>query len=144
MFSTGRTWNLVLFDEIFHLFLAPCIHTFLQCDTFFCTVVFNQLICTETFMTFLTIHQRVGKTSQMSGSYPCLRIHQDCTVNTHIIWIFLNKFFPPGFFYVIFQFHTQITVIPGICQASVNLGTRIYKTSGLCKCDNLFHCFFHN
>ena len=132
MFATGRAWNLMLFNEFFHLFLTPCVHTLFQSNAFFCTEIFNHLICTETLMTFFTIHQRIGKASQMSGSHPGLGIHQDCTVNTHIIWVFLNEFLPPCFFDIVFQFHTKITVIPCISQSTVDFGSRIYKTSGFC------------
>ena len=33
---------------------------------------FYDLICTKSFMTFLTVHQRIGKAAQMSAGYPCL------------------------------------------------------------------------
>ena len=143
MFSAGRTWNLMLFDEITHLFLCPSIDRAFQCNVFLIAEIFDQLICTETLMTFFTVHQRIRKASEMSGCYPGLRIHQDRTVNTYVVWILCDEFLPPCLFYIVLQLYTKITVIPGICQTSVNLGTRIYKTSGFCQCHDLVHCFFH-
>ena len=65
----------------------------------------------------------------MSAGYPCLGIHQDRTVHTYIIGALLNKLLPPCLFHIVLQLYAKVTVIPGICQASVNLGTGIYKTS---------------
>ena len=144
MFSTGRARYLMLFNESSHLFLAPCIYAFFQCASFFCTEIFDDLICTETLMAFFTVHQRIRESTQMTGSYPCLRIHQDCTVHTYIVRIFLDELFPPCSFYIVLQFHTKITIIPGVCQAAVYFGTRIYESSGFGKCNDFFHCFFHN
>ena len=101
MFAARRAWNLMFFDKCSHLLLRPRIHRTLDLDSFFRTVIFDQLISTETLMTFLTIHQRIGKSAQMSGSHPCLRIHQDRTVHTDIVRRLLHELLPPCFFYII-------------------------------------------
>ena len=60
MFSAGRTRNLMLLDEVLHLFLGPCVYAAaFNFNSLFLTEVFNQLICTETLMTLLTVHQRI-------------------------------------------------------------------------------------
>ena len=59
----------------------------------------------------------------------CLWIHKDGTVNTYVVRVFLNEFLPPCSFYVVLQLYTKISVIPCICKTSVNLRTRIYKSS---------------
>ena len=71
-------------------------------------------------MAFLTVHQRIGKSAEMTGSYPCLRVHQDRTVNAYVVRALHDEFLPPCFFHVVFQFNTERAVIPGICQAAVN------------------------
>ena len=101
MFAACRAWYIVIFDEVHHLFLRPSVYRALKFNTVLLAEIFDDLICTETFVTFLTVHQRVREASQMSGCNPCLRIHQDRTVNTYIVWGFLNKFLPPCTFYVI-------------------------------------------
>ena len=95
-------------------------------------------------MALLTVHQRVGKSAQMSGCHPGLGIHQDRAVHTHIIRGLLNELLPPGFFYVILQFHAKIAVIPRIRQTSVDLGAGIYEASRFCKGHNLFHRLFYH
>ena len=92
----------MLFNKVFHLFLRPCIYAAaFDFDAFFLTEILDQFICTETLMAFLTVHQRIGKSAEMTGSYPCLWVHQDRTVNADIVRRFLNKFLPPCTFYII-------------------------------------------
>ena len=88
-------------------------------------------------------YERIRKASEMAAGHPCLGIHQNSTVNTYVIGIGGDEFLPPCFLYVILKFHTQIAIIPGICQTSINLGSRINETSRFGKCHNFFHCFFH-
>ena len=139
MFSTSWTWDLFFLNELSHLFLRPCIHSAFQFNTVFCTVIFDNLIRTETLMTFFAIHQWIRKATQMSRRNPSLRVHQNCTVHTNIVWRFLNEFLPPCFFYIVFQFHTKISVIPCVCKSAVNLRTRVYKSSGFCQRYNFIH-----
>ncbi len=96
--TAGRTRHSMRFDKIHHLLLGPCIHSSLKRYIMHLTVILDQLVRTETLMTFLTIHKRIGKTAQMSGSDPGLRIHQNRTIHTHIVRGLLNKFLPPCFF----------------------------------------------
>ena len=144
MLSAGRTRNLVFLDKRSHLLLSPGIHRSFQGDPLFLTEILDQLIRTETLMALFTVHQGIGKSAQMSGCHPGLRIHQYRTVYAHIIGGFLNKLLPPCFFNVILQFHAKIAVVPCIRQASVDLGTGIYETSRLCKGHNLFHRLFYH
>ena len=94
-------------------------------------------------MTLLTVHQRIGETTQMSTGHPGLGIHQDRTVHTYIVRALLHELLPPCLFHIILQFYTKVTVIPGICQSSVDLGTGIYKTSCFCQGYDFLHCLFH-
>ena len=80
-------------------------------------------------MTLLTVHQRIREAAEMTGSHPCLRVHQDRTVNADIVRILLNKLLPPCSLDVILQFDAQIAVVPCICKSAVNLRSRIYETS---------------
>ena len=144
MFTTARTSYLVFFDEVHHLLLGPCIYASLNGNVMLCTKVLNELICTETLVALFTVHKRIRKSAKMSGSDPCLRVHKDCTVNTHIVRRLLNEFLPPCTFYVIFKLYTEISIIPCVCQAAVDLGTRVNKSSGFCKSYDLFHCLFHD
>ena len=75
MFAASRTGNVMFLDKIFHLLLAPAVHGTVKRHALLCNIVFYDLIRTESFMTFLTIHQRIGEAAQMSAGNPCLRIH---------------------------------------------------------------------
>ena len=85
----------------------------------------------------------IRETSQMTGGHPGLGIHQNRAVHAHIVGILLYKLLPPGALYVILQLHAQITVIPGVRQTSVNLGTRVYKASRFRQSHDFVHCLFH-
>ena len=143
MLAAGRTWNLVFLNELHHLLLAPGIHAALNGDPFFGTEILNDLIRAETLMTLFTVHQRIGKTAQMTGGHPCLRVHQDRAVHTYIVGAFHNKLFPPGLFHIILQLHAKVAVIPGVGKSAVNFRTRIYESSGFGKCYDFFHGLFH-
>ena len=143
MLSTARTADVVLIDVLLHLFLAPSIDRTLRSDAVLCHVILNQLISAETLLTSLTIHQRIRESTEMTGSYPGLGIHQNCTVNAYVVRALLNEFLPPSTLYVVLQLNAKIAVIPGICQSAVDLRSRIYKSTVLRQCYNLFHCFFH-
>ena len=42
-----------------------------------------------------------------------------------------DELLPPCSFYIVFQLNAEVSVIPCICQTSVNLRARIYKSSAL-------------
>ncbi len=73
--ATGRAGDIVILHKRLHFFLRECIDRLLQGDAFFLCKVFDQLVSTESFMTFLTVHQRICKAAKMSTGYPCLWIH---------------------------------------------------------------------
>ena len=142
--AAARTRNLMLIDEIHHLLMRPCVYAFFQLNPVFCRIIFNQFICTETLLTLFTVHQRVTEVSEMSGSNPCLRIHQNRTVYADIVRIFLNKFLPPCFLHIVFQFYAEISVIPCISKSTIDFGSRIYKPPGFGKSYDFVHCFFYH
>ena len=146
MFSAAGTRNLLFYNKVLHLFLRPGIYGALQSNPVFLTEILYQLIRTKTLFTLFTVHKRIGKACQMTGSHPCLRVHQNSTINAYIVLGFLHKLLPPGFFNIVFQLYTEISVIPSICEPAINFGSRIYKTSGLCQGNNGVHrlVFCHN
>ena len=144
MLAAARTWHVVLIDERLHLFLAPAVDGRWQLDAVLRSKIFDELVGTESLFTLLTVHQRIGKTAQMTGSHPCLRVHEDGTVHTYVIRALLNELFPPGALHIVFKLHTQIPVVPCVGQTAVNLGTLIHKPSRLGESDDLIHCLFHD
>ena len=101
MLAAAGTGDIILVNVLLHLLLGPGIHRSLGLNAVLFHIALNQLIRTETLLTSLTVHQRIGKASQMSGGNPGLRVHQDCTVHPYIVGTLLNKLLPPGFLYVI-------------------------------------------
>ena len=143
MLSAGRTADIVLIHISLHFFRGPCVYRALDLNAVLSHIVLDELIGTETLLTALAVHQRVGEAAQMSGRYPGLRVHQDGTVYTHVVRILLYEFLPPCALYIVLKLYAQIAVIPGVGQTAVNLRARIYKASCLCQRYNFVHCLFH-
>ena len=59
MLAAGWTADILLIDEVDHLFVRPAINGTFQFNTVVLTEIFDQFVCSESFMTFFTIHQRV-------------------------------------------------------------------------------------
>ena len=101
MLSAAGADDVVLLDVFLHLCLGPGVHSALDLNAIRLVVILYYLIRAETFMALFAVHQRIRKASQMSGCHPGLGIHQNRTVHTHIIRIFLDEFLPPGLFHII-------------------------------------------
>ena len=132
-----RTDNLIFFDESLHFFIGPGINNDIL--TLFKIVVSNQFISPETGLTGFTIHQWIVKATDMTRGDPGFGVHQDRRIETDIIGGLLNKFFPPGFFYVVFHFDTQRAVIPTVSKTIVYFGTGEDNSPHFGKTDNFSH-----
>jgi len=107
---------------------------------------FNELVCAVAGMACAAVHQRIAEIAHMTGGDPCLGIHQDCGVQPDVIGAFLHKFLPPGAFDIVFQFHTERSIIPCIRKSAVNFGTGVNESAVFTKSDNFVHglfFFFH-
>ena len=74
-FAAARAADFMVLYKVLHFFVAPCIDRFGKFKIIFRAPVLNQFIRPETLVALLAIHQWVGKTAQMAGRYPDLRIH---------------------------------------------------------------------
>ena len=101
--------------------------------------ILNKIVGTVTSLALLTVHKRIGKSSDMTGSYPSLRIHKDSTVKTDIILVFLNEFLEPSLLDIIFKLNAERAVVPCVCKTAVNFTACINKTSALTESNKLFH-----
>src|SRR5665648_492956 len=52
------------------------------------------------------------------------------------------QIFPPGLLYIVFQFNAYWTIIPGICQTSINIRAWVNEAPVFCKGYNFFHSNF--
>ena len=76
--------------------------------------ILDELVGSESFLTVLAVHKRIGKSSEMSAGYPCLRVHKYGAVKADIVSVVLDKFFPPCFFDIVLKLHSYGAVIPCI------------------------------
>ena len=142
MLSAGRARNVVVFNEGFHLSLSKSIYGLFKNVSCLCAPIFDQLISTESLLAFAAVHERIGEASEMSRGYPRLRIHKYRRILTDIIRIFLNEFFPPCAFDVVFQLNSERTIVPCVGKSAVNFGSGKDETAVFAQRDDLFHCFF--
>ena len=133
----------MLVDEFLHIFIGPSIHGSFQSDAVLGCKILDQVVRAETLVTLAAIHQRIRKAAQVSGCHPCLGVHQNRTVNAHVVGVLLDELFPPSALDIVLELNAEITVIPGVGKPAVNLGARIDEASGLCKSFDFVHCFFH-
>ena len=84
----------------------------------------------------------------MSGSFPGARVHKYGAVKSRIVRRFLNEFFPPCFFDVIFEFYAQRTEVPGVRKSAVYFASGENVSSVFAECHKLLHgyasLFSHN
>ena len=135
--SADRTNDLMLGNKRFQSVVVHRLYFNVQ--TFFCYVIFHEIIRAVTGFTALTIHQGIGETAKVTRSLPSTRIHQDCTIHARVVRVFLNEFFPPSFLDVVFQLHAQRTVVPRVRKPAVDFAAGENEASVLAKGNEFFH-----
>ena len=140
--SAGRARNIVVFDEGFHLSLGESIYGLFENMTCLGAPIFYQFIRAESLFALAAVHKRIREASEMSRSDPRLGIHEDRRILTDVIWIFLNEFFPPCAFDVVFQLNSERAIVPCVGKSAVNFRSGKDKAAVFAQCDDLFHCFF--
>ena len=125
--------------KLLHFVLAPCINGTVYGEIILSCPIFNKLVCTESFLTFLTVHKRVCKSSKVSRCHPCLRIHEYRTVHAYIIRTFLNKFLPPCLLDIVLKLNTKISVVPCIGKSTVYLRTILSIVFSIIYTSLLYH-----
>ena len=129
-----RADDVVVFDILAHLFKGPAG----RIDA----GVFNEFVGAVAGLAVFAVHQRIGKAAHMAGRHPDLRVHENRGIQADVVGIFLDKFFPPGAFDVVFEFNAEGAVVPGIGKAAVDLAAGIDKASAFAERNDFFHCFF--
>ncbi|MPM64449.1 hypothetical protein SDC9_111335 [bioreactor metagenome] len=103
------------------------------------SIILNELVRTETRAATLAVHQRIGKSADMTAGHPGFGVHENRGVHADIIGRFLYKFSPPGALDVILKLHAERAIIPAVGKAAVDLAAGIDKAAPLAERDDLFH-----
>jgi hypothetical protein len=74
------------------------------------------------------IYKRISEALHMATGYPGLRVHKYRGIKPDHVVTLLDDRFPPSFFDVVLEFHTQWSVVVTSAQATVNLTRRKNKT----------------
>ena len=67
-------------------------------------VIFNKLIGAMPCAAGLTVHKRIGEAAYVTRGDPGFGVHNNSRIESDVIFVFLNEFFPPGLFNVILEF----------------------------------------
>src|SRR3989339_1485951 len=113
-----RTFDFFFYEPGLHVFefdAGYLVHT-----EFF----FEQFVSPMASFAFFAVYQWVGKSSYMARRFPGLWIHENSRIKTHDVFTLLDKIFPPYFFDVVFELHSDRTVVPGVGKAAVYFRAR--------------------
>ena len=139
--ADGADHVLVLGDEGVHLVKAHGVHVDLGVH------IPDQLVGAVAGLAGLAVQQRVGEAGHMAGGDPGLGVHDDGSIQAHVVGALLHELLQPGLLDVVLELHAQGAVVPAVGQTAVNLGTGEDIAAVLAEIDDhikgLF-ALFHN
>ena len=147
MLATGGAGDALVIDILLHLLLGKGVDGLGQLHAVFMAPILNKLVGPEALLALLAIHKRIGKARQMAAGHPGLGIHQNGRILAHVVGIFLDELLPPGLLDIVLQLHTQGAVVPGVGEATVDLGPGENKAAVFTQGNDLVHGFlgvFHS
>ena len=104
--------------------------------------VLDKLVGAVAGLAVLAVHQRVGKTADMTGCNPGRRVHQDGRIQTDVVRGLLHKLLAPCCLDIVLELNTKRAIIPGVRKAAVNLRAGVHKTATLTQGNDFFHGLF--
>jgi len=87
----------------------------------FSQLVLNQNIGTIAFLRVAVVNQGVIESVNVSRCLPDSRVHKNCRIDTHDIFVQQHHALPPILFDVILQLHSHLTVIIDSTQSVINI-----------------------
>ena len=134
--ADGADHIFLLRDEGVHLVEIHRVHVDLGMH------VADQLVRAMAGLAAFAVQQRVGEAGHMAGGDPGLGIHDDRRIQPDVGGAFLHEFLPPRALNVVFQFHAERAVVPGVRQSAVDIRPGIYKAPAFAQGDDFVHGFF--
>ena len=132
----------MLGDELVHLVEAHGV------DIDLGMLVADQLVGAMTRLARLAVEQRVGEAGDVTGCDPGLRVHDDGSVETDVVGALLHEFLEPCLFDIVFELHTERTVVPAVCQTAVDFAAGEDKAAVFAEVDDhieglfgIFHAY---
>ena len=134
--------DVVLLDKVLHLLLGEGVDGLAELEAVLVAPVLDELVGAEALLALLAVHQRIGEAGQMAAGHPCLGVHEDGGILSHVVGVLLHEFLPPGLFDVVLQLHAQRTVVPGVGKAAVDLAAGEDDAAVLTQSHDLVHGLF--
>ena len=69
----------------------------------------------------------------MTGSHPCLRVHQDSGVQSYIVLVLLNELLAPRVLDVGLELNAEGTVVPCVSESAVDLTAGVNEASAFAE-----------
>ena len=91
------------------------------------------MVGAEPFLAVFAVDKRVGKTGQMAGSFPYLRVHEDGGVEAHDVAAAVHHGAPPRLLDVALELDAERAVVPAAVEAAVNFARLEDKTAPLAQ-----------
>ena len=114
--AVGAHDLLVLGNKLVHLFEAHSVYV----DALAGLASLNELVGPLPGAAALAVYQGVGEVAHMPGGHPGGGIHEDGGIQAYVVVGLLDELLHPGLLHVVFKFHTQGAVVPGVGQSTVN------------------------
>ena len=114
--------------EILAEFLAPLGYFLLDFLLYFSEVVLDEIVCTISLLGVLIVNERVIESSYVTGSNPCLRMHEHAGINADHIFVKTGHRLPPIPLDIVLEFHSHLTIVINCSQTVINLAGREYES----------------
>ena len=109
-------------------------------------MLLDQIVRPMSGLALSAVQKRICETSQMSARLPHSGIHQDIRIQFIAVFPQLDKIISPRILDLIFQPCPQRSVIPRVCETSINLTSLINESVLIAVGHHLLHrkaSFFH-
>jgi len=133
--------NVVLFNEFLHFSVGESIDGLGKLKAVLCAPVLDELVSAESFVALTAVHKGIREACKVTRSYPSLRVHENCGVETDVVLVLLNELLPPSLLYVVLKLNSERTVVPSVSKAAVDFGAGENEAAVLTKSHDLVHGF---
>ena len=132
----------MLFNEVLHLGLREGVYRLGQFKAGLGAPVLDQLIGAEALVTLAAVHQGIGEAAEVTAGHPGLGIHQDGSVQAHVVGVLLDELLPPGVLDILLQLRTKRAVVPGVGKAAVDLAAGEHEAPVFAQGNDFVHGLF--
>ena len=114
--------------EILAEFLAPLGYFLLDFLLNLSEIILDEVVSPVSFLGILIVNERVIESSYVTGSNPCLRMHEHAGINADNIFVKTGHRLPPIPLDIVLEFHSHLAIVINCSQTIINLAGREYES----------------